>query len=125
MMEMYRLYTDYINKTALTVPDEFIDVKTGESHVVSSKVRDQIEYHSDNQTLIHLVLSALNSYLHPKRINGGTKEILMELSEIKQMLQMGYTIKNPLIRTFPNHHQLDELKLDTKDVDDILEDFGG
>ena len=124
-MEMYRLYTDYINKTALTVPDEFIDVKTGESQMVSSKVREQIEYHADNQTLIHLVLSALNSYLHPKRINGDTREILNELSEIKQMLQNGYSTKNFLMSTFTTQPPLNELDLDMKDVEDLLEDFGG
>ena len=43
---MSKIYTDYINKTALTIPGNFIDVKTGESHIVSSKVQDQIEYHA-------------------------------------------------------------------------------
>lgn len=122
---MSQLYTDYINKTALTVPDEFIDVKTGESHMVSSKVREQIEYHAENQTLIHLVLSALNSYLHPKRVNGGTKEILNELLEIKQMLRNGYSSKNLLTSTFTTQLPLNELDLDMKDIEDILEEFGG
>ena len=122
---MSRIYTDYIDKTVLTVPNDFIDVKTGETHVVSTKVRDQIEYHADNQTLIHLVLSALNSYLHPKRINRDTKEILSELSEIKQLLQQGSFTKSPLIRTSANHHKMDVLEFDLKDVVDILEDFGG
>ena len=28
---------------------QFIDVKTGESHMVSSKVQEQIEYHANNR----------------------------------------------------------------------------
>ncbi|MEH7118001.1 hypothetical protein V7128_11350 [Neobacillus vireti] len=122
---MSRLYTDYINKTALTVPDEFIDVKTGESHLVSSKVHEQIEYHAANQTLIHLVLSALNSYFHSNRVNGGTKEILNELSEIKQMLRNGYSGNNFLMSAFATQPPLNELDLDMKDIEDILEEFGG
>ncbi|WP_433744451.1 hypothetical protein [Falsibacillus pallidus] len=122
---MYRIYTDYINKTAITVPDEFIDVKTGESFPVSLKIRDQLEYHADNQTLIHLVLSALNSYLHPKRQDGSSKELLMELSEIKQMLQQGYFTSSPVKNKTVHHSQREQSALDMKDIEDILEEFGG
>ena len=93
--------------------------------MVSSKVREQIEYHSDNQTLIHLVLSALTSYLHPKRINGGTKEILNELSEIKKLLQEGSFTKIPRNMISTNSQKEDVLEMDMKDIEDILEDFGG
>ncbi len=93
-MLMSKIYTDYVNKTAISVPETYIDVKTGESHTVSSKVQDQIEYHSQNSTLIHLLFSALTTYLHPRAINGGTEEILFELSEIKKILQQGTYIQN-------------------------------
>lgn len=119
---MYRTYTDYINKTTLTVPGEFIDVKTGDTISVSSKVREQIEYHADNQTLIHLVLSALTNYLQPRRMNVGTKEILNELSEIKQLLHQGSFTNIPLSKTTTAPKKM---MFDLKDVDDILEDFGG
>src|SRR4051812_27396739 len=93
-MVMTKIYTDYVNKTAITIPDTFIDVKTGESHIVSSKIQDQIEYHAQNNTLIHLLFSALTTYLHPSTINGGTEEILFELSEIKKMMQQRPYIQN-------------------------------
>ena len=93
-MLMSKIYTDYDNKTAITVPETFIDVKTGESHTVSSKIQDQIEYHAQNSTLIHLLFSALTTYLHPRAINGGTEEILFELSEMKKILQQGTYIQN-------------------------------
>ena len=91
---MSKIYTDYVNKTAITVPETYIDVKTGESHIVSSKIQDQIEYHAQNSTLIHLLFSALTTYLHPRVINGGTEEVLFELSEIKKILQQGTYIQN-------------------------------
>ena len=63
---MSKIYTDYINRTALTVPDQFIDVKSGETILVSTEIFEQIEYHAENQTLIHLVLSALTSIFSTK-----------------------------------------------------------
>ncbi|MDP4164310.1 MAG: hypothetical protein Q8898_14510 [Bacillota bacterium] len=81
---MPRTFTDYLNKTAITLPDTFIDVRTGDSHIVSPKIQNQIEYHANNNTLIHLVLSALNSYLHPRSLKGDNEEILLELLEIKK-----------------------------------------
>jgi hypothetical protein len=123
-MEMSNMYTDYTSGIVLTVPNQFIDVKTGETYMVSAKVQEQIEYHANNQTLIHLILSCMNQYFHPKRMNGNTEEILMELTEIKQMLQ-GYhptTSKKPVPL---NKSQNEPLDLDMKEVEDILDVFGG
>lgn len=124
---MFRTYTDYVNKTAITIPDKFIDVKTGASHTVSPIIQEQIEYHSKNNTLIHLVLSSLYCYLHPKTINEGSNQILLdEINEIKRMLQ---SVHIPL-----NHHSMAEshfkqksesLPIDIKEVEDVLEAFGG
>ena len=58
-MLMSKIYTDYINKTAITVPETYIDVKTGESHTGTSKIEDQIEYHAQNSTLVHLLFPHL------------------------------------------------------------------
>jgi hypothetical protein len=123
-MEMSKMYTDYINRTALTVPDIFIDVKSGETISVSTEIFEQIEYHSENQTLIHLVLSALHQYLQPNQTNRNSNEIFLELAEIKKMLQ-GYpsiTARTRLpVQSVPE--EIDDL--DMKEVEDILEVFGG
>ena len=121
---MSKMYTDYINRTALTVPDQFIDVKSGETILVSTEIIEQIEYHSENQTLIHLVLSALHQYFQPNQTNKSSEEILLELAEIKQMLQ-GYppisaSTRLP-VKSVPQ--EIDDL--DMKEVEDILDVFGG
>lgn len=122
---MSKIYTDYINKTVLSIPDEFIDVKTGDSHLVSAKVKEQIEYHTNNNTLIHLVLSALNSYLHPSKLNGGMGEILFELTEIKKMVLQGYVPKSVQAGDPLNKDHIASPDLNMKDLEDILEVFGG
>lgn len=121
---MSKLYTDYFNQTALTVPSHFIDVKSGESLEVSTEIFDQIEYHAENQTLIHLVLSALTEYFHPIKKRALNEDILMELTEIKQMLQ-GHQINNAYVSNSKKKTQPKSTDLDLKEVDDILDVFGG
>ena len=121
---MAKLYTDYVNQTALTVPSHFIDVKNGETLEVSTEIFNQIEYHTENQTLIHLILSALTEYFHPIKKREPNKDILMELAEIKQMLQ-GNQIKKAYVNIPKKSAQPKITELDLKEVDDILEDFGG
>ncbi len=126
-MLMSKIYTDYDNKIAITVPDTFIDVKTGESHTVSTKLQEQIEYHAQNNTLIHLFFSALTTYLHPRTIKGGTEEILFELSEIKEMLQQGTYIQNHS-NSLKSFHQkpIESLEgLELKELEEVLDAFGG
>lgn len=106
------------------VPDQFIDVKTGETHVVSSKIFEQIEYHAENQTLIHLVLSALNQYLHPNRINQDNEEILLKLDEIKQLLY-GYRPDPSHVGLQHKPSQKEVKDVDMKDIEDILDVYGG
>ncbi|GKU80710.1 hypothetical protein [Niallia sp. NCCP-28] len=124
---MSKMYTDYTNMTAITIPDQFIDVKTGDSQLITAKMQEQIEYHTHNQTLLHLLLSALNSYLHPKIAHEGTKEILAELSEIKEMMMQTYsTPSNYPIKSLIKHNpKTVSAELNMKDVEDILEIFGG
>lgn len=124
MMEMSKLYTDYFNQTALTVPSHFIDVKSGESLEVSTEIFNQIEYHAENQTLIHLVLSALTEYFHPIKKREPNEDILMALVEIKQMLQ-GHQINKAYVSIPKKKAQPKSIDLDIKEVDDILEVFGG
>ena len=78
----------------------------------------------NNQTLIHLLLSALNTYLHPRTMNGNTEEILLELSEIKQMLQ-GYHPTTSKVDVPLNKSQNGTLDIDMNEVEDILDVFGG
>ena len=121
---MSKLYTDYFNQTALTVPSHFIDVKTGETLEVSTEIFKQIDYHTENQTLIHLVLSALNEYFYPIKKRGLNEDILMELVEIKQMLQ-GHHINKGYICNPKKKVQPKSTDLDIEEFDDILEVFGG
>ena len=121
---MSKMYTDYINRTALTVPDIFIDVKSGETISVSTEIFEQIEYHSENQTLIHLVLSALHQYLQPNQTNKSSEGILLELAEIKQMLQ-GYPTISTRTRLPVQAAPKEVDDIDMKEVEDILEVFGG
>lgn len=127
-MEMSETYTDYINKTAITLPDTYIDVKTGETFPVSPKIQEEIEYHAYNNTLIHLVLSALDQYLHPKKVkSGGSEEILFELLEIKKMLVNVSTIKDlSSLDLRPRNQQIKHsLELKMEDLNEVLEAFGG
>lgn len=123
---MSEIYTDYINKTAITLPETYIDVKTGESYPITSKIKEQIEYHANNNTLIHLVLSALNQYLHPRMVKGGSEEILYELLEIKKMMENGFTTKNEsTFVSHPSNQQKNTMELDMDDLEEVLEAFGG
>ncbi|WP_078410880.1 hypothetical protein [Priestia abyssalis] len=123
---MSKTYTDYINKIALTVPDEFIDVKTGASRPVSPKVEEQIEYHTNNGTLVDFIFSALNQYLKPKAEKGMNEEILQELSEIKKMIERGYVPRNfspqPILS---KNRDMKSQPVDLREVEDILDAFGG
>ena len=121
---MAKLYTDYFTQTALTVPSHFIDVKSGETVEVSTEIFTQIEYHAENQTLIHLVLSALTEYFHPIKKRELNEDILLELAEIKQMLQ-GHQINKAYVSIPKKNSQPKTTDLDLKEVDDILEVFGG
>lgn len=124
---MSKMYTDYTNMTAITIPDKFIDVKTGEPQFITVKMQEQIEYHTHNQTLQHLLLSALNSYLHPKIAHEGTKEILAELSEIKEMIIQNYSFPSnyPIKSPIKHNQKTVSTELNMKHVEDILEVFGG
>lgn len=121
MMAMSKTYTNYFDRIAITIPDRFIDVKTGESYLVSLKIQEQIEYHEKNNTLMHLVFSALNSYLNSKGANGVSAEILNELSEIKKMIETGYIP----IKKSHKENDLGIKDVDIREVEDVLEAFGG
>lgn len=121
---MSKLFKDYLNQTALTVPSHFIDVKSGETVEVSTEIFEQIEYHAENQTLIHLVLSALTEYFHPIQKSESHVDILTELVEIKQLLQEHQINKGYI--NFPKKKvQPISTELDINEVDEILDDFGG
>ncbi len=124
---MPNTYTDYVNKIAITVPERYIDVKTGESYPVSPKVTAQIEYHAENSSLSHLVLAALHHYLNPKPVlNGGSAEILQQLAELRSILKTGVFQIQPAVQTRILKEHTDEARIpDMKEFEDILEAFGG
>lgn len=122
---MSRIYRDYFNQTVLTIPDRFIDVKTGDSKIVSPKVMEEIKYHSENNTLQHFLFSALNEYLHK---DSGQQEsshdLLGELLEIKKLLNSEDPIRmrshsNTEVKPKHSHH------VNIKEIEDVLEAFGG
>ncbi|WP_071395163.1 hypothetical protein [Bacillus tuaregi] len=128
---MSKIHTDYVNKVAIMIPEKFIDVSTGESYAVSQKVQEQIEYHAENSTLVHLVMSALTNYLHPKKPSGGSgsnEEVLSELFEIKRLLQERPS--QPINRALQQNVQQQKsikagIDVDLKELEEILEAFGG
>ena len=124
---MEKIHTDYVNKIAIMVPEMYIDVKTGESHTVSTKVQNQIEYHAQNNTLNHLLFSALTTYLHPRTSGSKMEEILFELSQLKKMLQEGTYLQNhsyPL-KSLQQKPLQPSSELDLKELEDVLDAFGG
>lgn len=123
---MSKTYTDYYSKTALTVSEAFIDVKTGNNVAVSSKVKEQIEYHAKNQTLNHLVLSALHSYLHPKTASSSNEIILAEIAELKNLISGSYISPNhAAIQKAQANYKIEKANLNLDEVVDVLEAFGG
>ena len=124
---MSRIYTDYLNEPTLTIPDKFIDVKTGESIVITKTIHDQIKYHATNNTLKHLVFSALNHYLQPNSaINSGSPEILLELLEIKKLLKQGSVLGAKSQLNYNTTYKKNVSKdLNINDIDDVLDAFGG
>ncbi|MBH0231492.1 hypothetical protein [Halobacillus yeomjeoni] len=121
---MSKIYSDCFMDTLLTIPETFIDVKTGESQKVSSKVIEEIEYHSKNNTLQHLLFSALHNYLSRASHNGITNDVLLELLEIKQMLNLGDK-KPSVVSVKTNEKPVESKKVDLKEIEDLLEAFGG
>lgn len=126
MNVMSKTYTDYFNKTALTINESFIDVKTGSTIQISSRVREQIEYHSKNQTLNHFILSALHSYLHSRTPAGNNDLILQEIAELRNLIQSGnLTFNTASKRLNAASNQKEKASLDLNEVEDVLEAFGG
>jgi hypothetical protein len=125
--KMSRIYTDFVSKSTLTLPDTFIDVKTGDTLTVPSKVQDQIDYHTKNGTLIHLILSAVNAYIKPSRNQETNATILAELAELKKMIQHSRLniapISNTEIQHYNGNHEHNETEL--KDIEAVLDAFGG
>lgn len=123
---MGETYTDYVNKVAVTIPEKYIDIKTGDSHAVSKLIQEQIEYHAHNHTLVHLVFSALDQYFRPAAKSGGTNaEIIQELQAIKLMLQQGYVPGSTRPPHPTSQGRQDTSPLNMRDLNDILEAFGG
>jgi hypothetical protein len=121
---MGETYTDYVNRVAITMPEKYIDIKTGDSHPVSKLIQEQIEYHAHNHTLVHLLFSALDQYFSPASKKTTNHEILQELEAIKMMLQQGYTAA-PGNAANGNSAKLAPKPLNMKELNDILEAFGG
>ncbi|MGM0847053.1 MAG: hypothetical protein ACQEUT_19020 [Bacillota bacterium] len=121
---MGETYTDYVNRVAITVPEKYIDIKTGETFNVSNLIQEQIQYHAHNHTLAHLVFSALDQYFKPTAKKGSNAEILQELESIKNLLQQGY-IPGNLPSSVPDKSQHSPKPLNLRDLNDILEAFGG
>ncbi|MEK3854468.1 hypothetical protein [Cytobacillus sp. FSL H8-0458] len=122
---MSKTYADHFNKTAITITDSFIDVKTGNSIPISPKVNEQIQYHTKNQTLNHFILSALHSYLHPRiPASEGNDLILQELTELKKLIKGG-RIASVAAAKPDTTFQKENAAVDLDEVEDVLEAFGG
>ncbi|MCA1059064.1 hypothetical protein LCL96_08960 [Rossellomorea aquimaris] len=128
---MSKKYSDYFQDTILTIPEHFINVKTGEEEAITSKIQEQIAYHSRNNTLMHLVFSALHDYLHhskPVQLNMTPDDtILEELLDLKRLLlQNGYNSPKSLPEgTIVSRKEQEHSPVGLKEIDDLLEAFGG
>lgn len=128
MINVSKTYTDYENKIALSVPDHFIDVKTGNTHPVPAKVQEQIEFHAQNSTLNHLIFSALHDYF---MVKGNTQPqnisttVLQELADIKKLLQSGNFETVNRNASVPNRKRKRPASLSLEEVQDLLDSFGG
>ncbi|MCA1010977.1 hypothetical protein [Halobacillus halophilus] len=123
---MSRIYRDYFNQTVLTIPDSFIDVKTGETRLVSPSIIEQLEYHSRNNTLQHFIISALTSYLSATPGHQGPgDEVLQELLEIKRMLRAGNSGNPNTGMNSARDTRFSAGEVGSKEIEDILEAFGG
>lgn len=122
---MSETYTDYVNRIAITIPDKYIDIKTGESHKVAPKIQEQIEYHTNNSTLSHLVFTALTHYFATKTSTGSNAEVLNELAEIKKMISQGYIPLSPSKKPRNPISKKKQKEVDIHEVDEVLDAFGG
>ncbi|WP_082235287.1 hypothetical protein [Halobacillus massiliensis] len=122
---MSQIFSDYFNDTVLSLPENFIDVKTGETFVVSPKVIEELKYHSENNTLKHLIISALHEYFHGVPVqNGGSNELLSELLAIKQLLNSGNRSSFQVPASSAPTHGSSQ-KLNMKEIEDVLDAFLG
>jgi len=122
---MTKNYIDYTNKVMVSIPDQFINVHTGETDRVSKAIEDQINYHTKNNTLSHLLFTALSYYVqnnHKPTTNNSSNHILTELHEIKTMLREGHFDSSKIQK---KHLSSQGDALDMKELEDVLEAFGG
>ncbi|MCA1022045.1 hypothetical protein [Halobacillus litoralis] len=123
---MSHTYRDYFNETVVTIPDKYIDVRTGHSEAVEAKVRKELAYHAENNTLQHFLLSALHQYLSAPGEGrpSGEDPVLRELRTIKEMLTRGTrpsgAPSSPSVPKLPSSGLIDQ-----KELEDMLEAFGG
>jgi len=119
-------YSDYLNETVLSIPDKFINVKTGESQYIIQRVHEQLAYHSQNNTLIYLILSALDDYLQPQTSrDAGAEKILTELVEIKKLILNRSTTNHSIINTNSISKPPRQSNLRLQDIEELIEAFGG
>jgi hypothetical protein len=131
---MPKKYADYFQDTILTIPESFVNVKTGETKAITSKIKEQVAYHAKNNTLNHLVFSALHDYLHhskPVQVNMTSEHaILEELVELKRLLLQNGNDSNDFSKslnesTLESRKEHEHTTVGMKEIDDLLEAFGG
>ncbi|MYL72435.1 hypothetical protein GLW00_16435 [Halobacillus litoralis] len=122
---MSNVYHDYFKQTVLTIPDTFIDIKTGDQHTVLPELKEEIAYHSENNTLNHLLFSALHHYFLKAQTSQqeGTNIVLTELQEIKRMLAAG-SFQERRVTTSIEKPPVSK-EMDILEIEDLLEAFGG
>lgn len=123
---MPHTYRDYFNETVVTIPEKYIDVRTGHAQAVDADVMKELAYHAENNTLQHFLLSALHQYLSAPaagRTSGGDP-VLEELRTIKEMLTKGaFPSGASSITSVPP--LAGSAFIDQKEIEDMLEAFGG
>ncbi|WP_281659060.1 hypothetical protein [Halobacillus sp. Cin3] len=123
---MSHTYRDYFNETVVTIPEKYIDVRTGHAQTVEADVIKELAYHAENNTLQHFLLSALHQYLSAPAAGGtpGGDPVLDELRTIKEMLTRGAFSSGPSSRKSVPPLAASAF-IDQKEIEDMLEAFGG
>ncbi|MFD1017656.1 hypothetical protein [Thalassobacillus hwangdonensis] len=116
-------YIDYGHKIVLPLPEAYIDIKTGDSREISQEIKDQLTYHADNSTMLHLLCSALDAYFSSGK-GESFSDVMKEISDIRRLLEKGYSPYNSPSNSSTKRNSQSK-SLDLSEISDVLEAFGG
>ena len=100
--------------------------KLGSHTTITQEIKEQLAYHTENNTLVHLIFSAFDAYFTSHK-SHSPHTILQELAEIKKMIAH----KEFPVPVLPAHEKTlshspsKSTSLNMQEVEDVLEAFSG